>query len=729
MDRRIYICLAAYSILLTVLYAIPSGLENEWYSFYAYLDCHGATPYLDVREGYPPLGFLIYMPIFHAFGFSRAAFSYGFRVINGLFLVATVASLYMILKQVFKGGKAMMLAFCYAGLPSVIVANIYSNDIVALLPASLAIYMMLRGRSLECGVLIGLATLGKGFPLLLIIPALRTFRGGRDRVKLLVSLGGTLALASLPFIMLNPLTYISTYTHHGSRGPWETVWALLEGYYSHGGLLHPYFDKFFYHSNLLVFYPPTPSDHAFYEWRLDFLPTFLTLGQAAIILALALSSHDDKRRIISLCGLVYVGYMLFFKGYSTQFSVSTQHYVLLAALERPLVFLPLLEVSHILQMISWMGFPLVPLELLRDHHRVLLIFSIILRTIIFTLLILKALRQNLELTNLKRSLRGIISGLTLLRDRRIVISALLAFLFATLAFLQVYMYARGGEMVTIKRGRIELGLVDWSNVALDGFKRGDQVIIRLETGTWVEAEVYSSSGFRLVERGLRNPYNLKGSFNETLLFYIASGETEHLMLRLRHPKIPFRVTDGLDGDTQASISSNGSAVVLRVRDLGRDGAGSLFRLAYPIKAVVDEKFKLLLRYRSLGGSSYRVLLDVFDETDEWLYTFEAGETFLLDWESKDLSGYSNLDGDELSMVAFVLDLEDGGSAEIVIEELKISGEAIKIFLEERELVSYDILAERDFKPSILYLGCLTLSMIFISITIYLLWRENFISYI
>lgn len=708
MDRRLYIFIFTYSILLAFLYSIPSGLENEWYSFYAYLDSHGAFPYVDVREGYPPLGFLVYMPLYYAFRFSRVAFSYGFRALNGFFLISTVVVLYFILEQFFEEGKALGLTLCYAVLPSVIIANTYSNDVVALLPASLAIYYMLRGRSLACGVFLGLATLCKGFPLLLIIPALIAFKKRGDRRKLLISTAGVLALLSLPFLMANPLAYISTYTHHGSRGPWETVWALVEGYYSHGGLLHPYFDKFFYHTSLLQFYSPSPYDHALYDWRFDLLPDLLILGELAIVLSLALIRLEDGRGAVSLCGLIYVGYMLFFKGYSTQFSVSTQLYALLAALDTPFTFIIPLEVAHLLQMVSWMGLPMAPMELVRDHHRVLLISSIIMRTMVFISLLLRAYRGGLEFSRLRGFFRGFASCLSPL-DRWGTISVSAALLFAFLAFFQVQDFMRRGGMAVIIDGSVELSLEDWGIIELDGLSRGDQVLLRMYTRTGLEAVVSSTSGIRPLEKGLWNPYNLKGSFNESLLFFVADDGPNILRLRMRHPGIPFRVTDGLDGDLSADVSMEGSNLVLRLRDLGMDGSPSLFRLAYPAEGRVEEDFSLLLRYRIISGSDCKVLMDVFDETDEWLHTFEAPENFQLD---KGHPGFSNLFGDDISLVAIVFVVKDGGSAEIVLEPPSIRGVEVPLYEENRELVKYSVLVERDFKPSTGYIASLTLSAAF-----------------
>jgi hypothetical protein len=252
---------------------------------------------------------------------------------------------------------------------------------------------------------------------------------------------------------------------------------------------------------------------------------------------------------------------------------------------------------------------------------------------------------------------------------------------------------------------------------------GDQVLVRLDTGTWLIAEALSASGARPVERGLRNPYNLRGSFNETLLFFRAGEGNNTLRVRMGHPRIPFRITDGLDGDLQVNMTSNGSGIILRVRDLGADGSSSLFRMAYPLRLQVDENFCLSLGYKVLG-SSYRVLLDIFDESDDWLYTYEASENFDLDGKARDLSGYANLMGDEISLMAISLVVGNGGFADLILSELTIDGSRIRLGIDDEEEVVYRVLVERDFKPTPIYSVSLAASFILSLLTIHLSLRRG-----
>ncbi|MEM3550346.1 MAG: glycosyltransferase 87 family protein [Candidatus Bathyarchaeia archaeon] len=728
--RRAYALILGYSMVIAVIYALPVGLGySEWLSFYSYLDLHKAQPYIDVREGYPPLGFLIYQPLYQFFGQNVEVFNYGFRALNGILLACTLAVLYLILRSMFEEGRASKLALYYALLPSVIIANAYSNDVVALFPAALAILMMKWNKPLLCGLLIGIATLGKGFPFLLLLPGLIAFTRKEEKVIVVGSALALIAFASLPFMILNPLTYLSTFTHVGSRGPWETIWAFLDGYFSHGGLLHPYFDKFFYHFNLLRIYSANSYDHAIYKWNFGILPYVLTALQVIFIVVIFLFFIKRRGDIVKLCGLLYVTYMLFFKGYSTQFAVSTPFYVLLAVEEDGLLFLLPLEASHIMQMLSWGSEVLVP-EVLRNWHLPLLISAVVLRTGVCLWLVIDNLMH--AHGNLRQSIIRFASVLygyiKFFMDKRVFgcwMAALLAFSFSLSS---LYSQINDESTLTFHKDVAVLSAFDWENVAIGRLKRGDQVFIKLATNTWVYAEILPDDLANPIEKGVRNPYNLKGSFNETLLFFkAAESDSYSLMLKMAHPFIPFRVTDGLDRDLEVNITTNGSSLVLRLRDKGEDGKESTFRMVYPFSAYVDDDFSLIFKYKILEGAVSNVFVDVFDDTDDWIYAFNAAENFVLNAESESLLGCSNLYGDEISLIGVTLNAKDCSSATVELRELNIScnGEthSVKFYSKNTEKVGYEVFIERDWQPPIYYTASLVLAFGFGLAAIYFMHKK------
>jgi hypothetical protein len=726
--RHLYflLLLLCYSIAIAISYTLSLGLgDTEWYSFYSYLDSHGALPYVDVREGYPPLGFLVYMPLYYAFRGNVAAFSFAFRALNGAFLVATLYVLYLIVTSLSGEKRGLRLALYFAVLPSVVIANAYSNDVVALLPAALAIYMMIRKRALLCGLLLGLATLGKGFPLLLIIPGLMAFANAKDRVKLVGSTLATLVFASLPFMLINPFTYVSTFTHVSSRGPWETIWAFIDGYFSHGGLLHPYFDKFFYHFNLLQIYPASPYDHAIYEWTFGFMPDLLTAFQIIVVVLLSLTFIRRKGKFVPLCGLLYISYMLFFKGYSTQFAVSTPFYVLLAAMDSPLLFLLPLELSHMMQIMSW-GM-LVDPEVLRNWHLPFLELAVVIRTAVFAILVLRGfMGTRVSFKQVTGRVRRFLARFSFLKDKRLISLVLVTVLTAAISFGFLYSYTSSGSGFRVYDGYLNLTQSEWSGKKVDGLERGDQVMVKLNTNVWVDAKAVSDNSTVQVERGVVNPFNLKGSFNESMLFFRAESDSYDLMLRMKHPAMPFRVTDGLDGDLEVNVTSNGSTLTLNLHDEGVDGNASIFRMAYPCKAYVGDDFKLSFKYELMDGNVSGVLLDVLDDTDEWLYPFNASENFVLTPESKDLSGYSNLLHDDISLIGVTMLLDNNSSATVRLDKLSVSdGETfnVEFYAYPNEEVYYEVFIERDFKSSITYAIALISTLALGAVTLWYLYKK------
>jgi hypothetical protein len=680
-----------------------------------------------VREGYPPLGFLIYMPLYLAFRNNVNLFSYCYRVLNGILLLSTTATLYHVLRNFLVEKIALRHTLFYAALPSVVIANTYSNDVVSLLPAALAIYMMLKKRPIPCAVLLGLATLGKGFPIVLLLPALKFFPAIRDKVRVLGITLTILVLASFPFMLLNPLTYLSTFQHHASRGPWETVWALLEGYRSHGFFLHPFFDKFFYHTNLLKVYTASSLDHAIYDWKISQLPNLLTIGYAFGIIILTVKKTKTAKDAIALSGFLFINNMVFFKGYSTQFSMSAPFYLLLAVIEKPLAFLIPLEFSHLIQMISWGGIPGIKMETIRSLHQPLLYAAIIIRTIVFVSIISRALiRTRLNASRIAGFFKQFSFVYGFFNSRRIILFASATLIMASLSFSAFLKYPQEEHAFRSLSGTISLELNKGKTIEIEDLMRGDQIIVRLNTNTGIDVD--PSSIINEIERGIVNQYNLKGSFDESLFFFRAESESSNLRLEMVHPHIPFRITDGLEKDLKLNITEEKGFLRLALIDLGLDGQETLLRLAYPCDFTVEKDFLLNLKYRVIEGETANIKLDVFDEVDEWLYTFEAKENLILRPESRDSTGNSKLEGDQISLIAIVFIIADGSSTTVLLEEMSIQtdkkSQKIEFYSEESEEIPFEIYVERDFNPSTYHVSTLSLTVILGLITLIILDKES-----
>lgn len=380
-ENRIFIIIwLIYSILLTITYwVLPPSFESNWFYFYTYLFTNRAVPYIDSRVGYPPLGFLPYMLLAYLTGHNFQTFMYALRAFNASALLLSQLLTYTIIKKWRGKREAYISVILFFALPSVAQYGRFSNDTLALFTTLLAIYLLLQKREVAAGVTIGLAAMVKGFPALLLLPALIWLKTNRERFRLLGAAVLTVFAVSLPFLICDPFMYLSTYIHHGDRGPWETVWALIDGWRSHGGFIHPDFDQFLYQTQLRKIYPLRPNDHAFYLWRNPALPTILfTLGAIAVLSPIILIKRiRNGEELFNTLGLIFFGYIIFFKGYSPQFTVFIIPIILLAIKGVWKIGLCiLLDIATELEMLAWSQLPSIS----NDLHMPMLEASIILRT-------------------------------------------------------------------------------------------------------------------------------------------------------------------------------------------------------------------------------------------------------------------------------------------------------------------------------------------------------------
>jgi len=369
-----------YAVALAIIYAVlPITYEANWLYFFRYLFRNGALPYIQCRVGYPPIGFLTYMPFAWLAGCNLTLFAFCQRAINGALLLSSMLLMYIVIDRVWGRRDAVLASAVFVASASTFRMNIVSNDVIALFFTLLALYFMLMKRSILAGMNIGFATMVKGFPALLFIPALKWFKDEKSVLRLAGAFFMTIYFISLPFLVLDPFMYVSTFVHHWTRGPWETVWALLDGWQSHGGFLHPDFDQFFYHFQLLRIYPLLRNDHAFYAWRYPDIPIALTICQFAIVAIsyLLIGKKFDENSLLRDVGLIFLGYMLFFKGYSPQFTVFLLPMMLISlkGLWKVCLCVPL-EISTILQLLAWGSEGWFTY----DYHMPILVSGVIIRT-------------------------------------------------------------------------------------------------------------------------------------------------------------------------------------------------------------------------------------------------------------------------------------------------------------------------------------------------------------
>lgn len=204
----------------------------------------------------------------------------------------------------------------YALLFTPVYAMLGFFDAIALFFLLLALNGILRGRLLSSAVSAGVGFLVKLTPIIFLPVALRRLwdeaedrgAGLRDSALYVVTTCLTILALLLPFLLTQPAWLWTTARAILGRSSWETVWALLEGYFGFGVVggdrLNPAETAFAVHASSM-------------PWWL------ITLGFGLFYLLLWTRPADYRqpRNVVALTGLTLTIFLFSSKGYSPQFIV------------------------------------------------------------------------------------------------------------------------------------------------------------------------------------------------------------------------------------------------------------------------------------------------------------------------------------------------------------------------------------------------------------------------
>lgn len=328
--------------LLTLLLLRPGGFIRDWSDFDTYLGIaalsdYGLFPYLDFWLEWPPL-----VPWLAVGAYKLSLLlppwtepRLWFVLIVGSVFVAFEAGnfwlLYRLARRLAGPGEegearsTLRVLWLYAGLFPPVYAMLGFFDGVALFFLLLSLDLVLDQRPLSSAVAAGAGFLVKLTPVLAVPVALRRLwdlhreKPGSALVEwglYLVTLILTVLALLAPFLWLGPQWLLAGARAVAGRSSWETVWAVLEGYYGFGQVagerLNPLETAFAVHPSTL-------------PWGL------ISLGFGLLYVALfALrSDYRQPRRVVAFGGLTVVLFLLYSKGYSPQFLVYLLPFVIL----------------------------------------------------------------------------------------------------------------------------------------------------------------------------------------------------------------------------------------------------------------------------------------------------------------------------------------------------------------------------------------------------------------
>jgi len=275
----------------------------------------GLLPYIDFRPGYPPLGKSAYHFLYSLFSRTSVySFFAFFFNLTALLLLST--ALYLCISKL-QPRRAFTLALLFMIMPSVIYFSVTHAHADTLAVAAMLFALYFIDHPWVCGALCGVGTLTKFYPASLLLPLLIYYKGVKKKVSLLYSFIFVVLLLSIPFLLADPLMYLSVAISHTLRGPSESIFSLIDGYYGHTGFLHPTFDATIYSWQFAAVYNQSSYDHFRYLWKIPALP-YISLGLQMIFMItiswIAKKRKDQKESMmfISLAIFSYFAFSTFY---------------------------------------------------------------------------------------------------------------------------------------------------------------------------------------------------------------------------------------------------------------------------------------------------------------------------------------------------------------------------------------------------------------------------------
>jgi hypothetical protein len=301
-----------------------------------------------------------------------------FYLLLSLFLIVVNAGnlilFYGIGRRLWGRKQATHLSWVYALLLVPTLATFVGFDGLALLTLLWAVLLTLDRRPIGSGAVAGLGFMTKLVPIVAVPAALQHMPRLGQRLKHLLSAGLAILLPALPFLLAAPRFLVQSLLSPVRRSSWESVWALLDGYYSYG--VAGGWDRF----------DPAMAGAAQHPSRLPWLAITIGFGLLFLWLYTRRVDWSQARRVVAFTALTQNLLTLYFRGYSPQFLVMLLPFALLLIPGwRSVAYVLLLSAINLVE------YPLY-FALLRDEHW-LLAGTVLLRTLILVVLSLEYAAQ------------------------------------------------------------------------------------------------------------------------------------------------------------------------------------------------------------------------------------------------------------------------------------------------------------------------------------------------
>ncbi|HDN80924.1 MAG TPA: hypothetical protein ENG33_10725 [Chloroflexi bacterium] len=248
-----------------------------------------------------------------------------FNTLMGLtvlaFEVGNLMLIYLIGCRIWGRDKGRLAGWFYLGLFAPFYTALGWFDNPPLFFILLALYLWLLKGNLgprfrwASGIALGIGFMLKIVPGLALPLGFRLFPKKKSLLLYASAFTITVALISAPFFLQNPRLFITSFRAMAGRSSWETVWALVDNYYSYGVIAG---DRF-----------STPESFAVHPSRIPGIVPFLLWSVVYLGILSYRGGWGESRRLVAAVALVFTSYFLFAKGYSPQHIVYLLPFIIL----------------------------------------------------------------------------------------------------------------------------------------------------------------------------------------------------------------------------------------------------------------------------------------------------------------------------------------------------------------------------------------------------------------
>ncbi len=331
-----------YIFLLTravLLLSLPlEGLRGYGDFLHFYRLAGMGWPFVDLWVEFPPVFPTISALLYQLTGTRQHAYDYVLVLLFTLCDAANIAIFVRLFNRLYPTGNQWLRALVYTAILAGLAYSWWFFDSLAVMFMLLALLWFFEQQDGRTGLALGMGALTKWFPVL-FLPVVWKVRPPRQAIKITALALLMLVLVYAGLYLLSPHMTAASLGAQGSKGSWETAWALLDGNFQTGNF-GPEIERY------------DPQVAFTLRGQAPRIPSWLALLPFALLGGWLWwkARLDEERQMLAFFGLTWSLFLLWSPGWSPQWVLYLLPLILLVLPKREallvalaLVFINLLE--------------------------------------------------------------------------------------------------------------------------------------------------------------------------------------------------------------------------------------------------------------------------------------------------------------------------------------------------------------------------------------------------